>query len=73
MKGEGKMFIKKTHTADIKNNNNILSRRKFLSLFATLPLIGTFSIVSDPKDNIREDEFILVNGWVLKKRDLNVI
>lgn len=51
------------------------SRRRFLSIvsIATLSFIGTTSFTSNPKKTNDQDELILVNGWVLKKKDLDVI
>ena len=56
-----------------KVNGVVISRRKFLSFLSALPLVGTLSFASNSKKISNEDELILVNGWVLKKKDLDVI
>ena len=55
----------------IKNS----SRRRFLTIISggILSLIGTLYFTSYPKKSSDQEELILVNGWVLKKKDLDVI
>lgn len=55
----------------IKNS----SRRRFLTLISVgiLSFISTRFFAVHPKKISDQEELILVNGWVLKKKDLNVI
>ena len=55
----------------IKNN----SRRRFLTIISigTLSYIGILSFTSSSKKISKQEDLILVNGWVLKKKDLDVI
>ena len=50
------------------------SRRKFLSYFGRMALLFTmpFSLFSSNKLK-NEEEYIFINGWLLKKEDLNDI
>ncbi len=47
-----------------------ISRRKFLSLVGMLTLFFINSI-STPKKINDEEEYVFINGWLLKKKDLN--
>lgn len=48
------------------------SRRKFLSYLGVITLLISMPINLFASKKIkREDEYILVNGWLLKKEDLN--
>ena len=47
------------------------SRRKSFLYFGTIALLGFSSILPGKiKKNMLEDEFIFVNGWVLKKKNI---
>lgn len=49
-------------------------RRSFIMISGgLLSLIGTLYLKTSPKKSSDQEEFILVNGWVLKKKDLNVV
>ncbi len=50
------------------------SRRKFFSYFGRMALLFTmpFSLFSSSKIK-NEEEYIFINGWLLKKEDLNDI
>lgn len=50
------------------------SRRKFLSYLGVITLIFTMpsSLFSKTSNKLKsEEEYILINGWLLKKKDLN--
>lgn len=50
------------------------SRRQFLSYIGILSFIASVPLVSyDFKKNREKEELILINGWILKKGDLNDI
>ncbi len=51
------------------------SRRRFLAIISggILSLTGILSFASHPKKISDQEELVLVNGWVLKKKDLDVI
>jgi len=54
------------------NSMTILSRRQFLTLLVTLPIIGgylSFSRRSPIVANL-DDDLVLVRGWILKRSDL---
>lgn len=55
------------------NNNSLVPRRRFLSLLSMIPMIGVTSYITDFKKPVNEDDLILVNGWILKKKDINAI
>ncbi len=58
-----------------KINETMGSRREFLSLIGTSAFIFVTSTYFMPKsEKIKdEDEYIIINGWLLKKGDLNDI
>ena len=50
------------------------SRRKFLSYFGRLALLFTMPCSLFSSNKIKnEEEYIFINGWFLKKEDLNDI
>lgn len=51
------------------------SRRKFFTTLkgGMLTLMSALYFTSCPKESTDQEEFIIVNGWVLKKKDLDVI
>ena len=54
---------------------NIKSRRRFLLFLSLLPTLGISNINSHilsqfSRKSENKDDFIIVNGWVLKKSDL---
>ncbi len=65
------IYIKKAKGRSRKNR----SRREFLSLVGTSAFIFLTSTYFMPKsEKIKdEDEYIIINGWLLKKKDLNDI
>ena len=67
------MLKVKKYSGQKKNKNYKISRRQFLSLLSTVPVIGAILFASDSKKMDNPDELILVNGWVLKKKDLDAV
>ena len=65
--------MKKIYKNACKENNEKMSRRQFLSIISTLPLISAMSFIMYPRKNSNQDELIFVSGWLLKKKDINVI
>jgi len=50
---------------------SIKSRRRFLLFLSLLPTLGISNINSHiSRKSEDKDDFIIVNGWVLKKSDL---
>ena len=50
------------------------SRREFLSYLGLITLVLTTPIILFPSNKIKNDEeYIFINGWLLKKEDLNDI
>ena len=50
------------------------SRREFLSFFGKIILVFTMPInLPAPNKINKEEEYIFINGWLLKKDDLNDI
>lgn len=50
------------------------ARRQFFSYFGVLTFISAIPFISFSVDKSAEkEEFILIDGWLLKKEDLNVI
>jgi len=50
------------------------SRRKFLSLAGKIALVFTASVTLFSSKKIKnEEEYIFINGWLLRKKDLNDI
>lgn len=51
------------------------SRRKIVSFLILTSFVSTglFQIAKRSKKESDSEEFVLVNGWVLKTKDLNVI
>jgi len=48
------------------------SRRNFLSFISLLALLFTSSVTLFPSKKINDDEeYVFLNGWLLKKKDLN--
>lgn len=46
------------------------SRRKFFSFLGTATLLSfSFIFLASSKKNLIEEEFILIDGWFLKKTD----
>ncbi len=63
----------KNFNAKMKKDTSAVnkSRRKSLVYFGTVALLGFSSILPGKiKKNMLEDEFIFVNGWILKKEDM---
>jgi|GEM_PF-5423896 len=56
-----------------KSDSLTISRRMFLSFLALLPLIGSLSIVPDTTKFTSDDDLILVDGWILKQKDLHAL
>ncbi len=52
-----------------KNIGYDSSKRRFLKLLLTLPLLAPLASFIHGNDDTEED-FIVLNGWVLKKSDL---
>lgn len=49
------------------------SRRKILSFLIMIPFIGVGLSKVKESSTVQSDDFVLVNGWVLKKKDLYVV
>jgi len=53
----------------MKNNR---SRREFLSYLGTLSIVFSMLVTLFASNKIKnEEEYIFVNGWLLKKKDLS--
>lgn len=49
------------------------SRRTVLSFLMMIPFVGMSLSKSKKSTTERADDFVLINGWVLKKRDLHAV
>ncbi|MDM5264398.1 hypothetical protein PF327_09340 [Sulfurovum sp. XTW-4] len=49
------------------------SRRKILSFFMMIPFVGMGLCKSKEASTAQYDDFVLINGWVLKKKDLHAV
>jgi len=48
------------------------SRRKFLSYLGIIAMVFTMPVTLFASNKIKnEEEYIFINGWLLKKKDLN--
>jgi len=61
-----KQFNKKSKELDF-------SRRKIVSFLIIIPFVGTGLFNVKKSTPVSSDEFVLVNGWILKKKDLDVV
>lgn len=60
---------------NLNKKNQIKSRRDFFKSVGTFFCVISVPIVSNAKkmDKINESEFVMLDGWVLKKEDLHDI
>ena len=57
---------------DVKTNRESGGRRRFLSYFGVLlAMIAAPSALPASKKNNKDDGYFMMNGWVLKKKDLH--
>lgn len=64
---------KKIKQANKKLKEINFSRRKILSLLMIVPFVGMWLPKSKESSTVQSDDFVLINGWVLKKKDLHVV
>lgn len=66
-------MIKNYKHANKKFKEINFSRRKILSLLMLIPFVGMGLYKSKKSSTVESDDFVLINGWVLKKKDLHVV
>ena len=67
-------YTSKLYLIERRKIDNNRSRREFLSFFRKITLVFAIPIALPVSNKTKdEEEYVFINGWLLKKKDLNDI